>query len=123
MSSRYRGYGNMRGARTYLSSRENYVMSETEKNDAHERRKKAAEAAAKEPVVITTCLSTPMWPSPKSIMMFRAHGTPIPPPPPGYKGEIPPDYVDHIAWPAGAGPTADACENEEHEEEAEAPGM
>lgn len=117
MSSRYRGYGNMRGARTYLSSRENYIMSETEKNDTHERRKKAAEAAEKEPVVIATCLSSPIWPSPKSIMMFRAHGTPIPPPPAGYKGEIPADYADHIAWPAGAG------EEEEHKEEAEAPGM
>lgn len=123
MSSRYRGYGNARGARTYLSSRENYVMSETEKNDAHERRKKAAEAAKKEPAVIATCLSTPMWPSPISIMRFRAHGTPIPPPPPGYKGEIPADYADHIAWPAAAGPSADASEDEEHEEEAEAPGM
>ncbi|MFC5512814.1 hypothetical protein ACFPOU_17055 [Massilia jejuensis] len=99
-------------------------MSETEKNEAHERRKKAAEAAANEPVVIPTCLATPIWPSPMSIMRWEAHGTPIPPPPEGYKGQIPERYAAHIAWPAGAGAPSDAVEGEEQEEEAvDAPGM
>ena len=121
--SRYRSYGNARGARTYLSSREEFTMSEPEKNEAFERRRKAAAAAAaRAPRVAETSLSKPMWPSPMSIMRFEMQGTPIPPPPEGYTGPIPEKYADHIAWPAAQKVTIGA-EEEEEQEEADAPRM
>ena len=121
--SRHRSYGNARGARTYLSRREEFTMSEAEKNDAFQRRKRAAEATAKEKAFVPSGLATPIWPSPMSIMRFKAHGTPIPPPPEGYTGEIPERYAAHIAWPATATAAIGAEEDEECDEEADAPGM
>lgn len=118
---RYRGYGSARGARTYLSNREEFTMSEAEKHEAFERRKKAAEAAAQVKPFVPTALAKPIWPSPVSLMRFEAHGTPIPPPPEGYKGPIPDRYAAHIAWPANVG-TMDAEEAEE-QEAADAPRM
>ena len=124
--SRYRSYGNARGARTYLSSREEFTMSEDEKNAAFERRRKAAAsasaAALTAPKVASTSLFQSVWPSPMSIMRFEAHGTPIPPPPEGYTGPIPDKYAPHIAWPASVDATTEADEGEEIEE-TEAPGM
>ena len=122
--SRYRGYGYARGASTYLSNRDEFTMTEEEKNEAYQRRKKAAEAPVKATVLVPISLANPIWPSPMSIMRFEAHGTPIPPPPEGYKGPIPERYAAHIAWPAGAATTVDAEENEERDEEAaDAPRM
>lgn len=120
--SRYRSYGKAPGARNYLSSREEFTMSEAEKNEAFERRKKAAEAAEREKAFVPTTLATPIWPSPKSIMRWEAHGTPIPPPPEGYTGPIPDRYAAHIAWPAPVSMQIDEEECEEGEE-AHAPGM
>ena len=117
--SRYRGYGNAGNARTYLSSREEFTMSETEKNEAYLRRRKAAEAAAAAPkeAVASTSLFAPIWPSPMAIMRFGAHGTPIPTPPEGYTGPIPEKYAPFIA---NVGPCA-AMDAEEEEEQEEAP--
>lgn len=125
--SRYRSYGKAPGARTYLSSRDEFVMSESEKHEAYERRRKAAAeaeaAAASVSRVAETSLSKPMWPSPMSIMRFELQGTPIPPPPEGYTGHIPAKYAHHIAWPAAEETTAPAEEDDAHEEQVTAPGM
>jgi len=120
--SRYRGYGNAGNARTYLSRRDEFTMSETEKNEAFTRRRKAAEAAAAAPkaLVASTSLFAPMWPSPMSIMRFEAHGTPIPPPPEGYAGPIPEKYAAFIAKAVPA-VMMDTEEEEEQEEAAESP--
>lgn len=45
--SRFRGYGNARGTRTYISRREEYFLTEAEKHEAYLRRKAADEAAKK----------------------------------------------------------------------------
>lgn len=121
--SRYRSYGKAPGARTYLSRREEFTMNDAEKHEAFVRRKKAAETAAAQKKVFSIPLPMPMWPSPISIMQWRAHGTPIPPPPDDYAGPIPEQYAAHIAWPndSGAGMTSE--ESEEREEEADAPRM
>lgn len=120
--SRYRSYGKAPGARTYLSKREEFTMSDAEKNEAFVRRKKAAEAAAQKKV-FSISPPKPIWPSPISIMHLRAYGTPIPPPPEGYAGPIPEQYAAHIAWPTDAGAVMTSEESEEHEVEAEAPRM
>lgn len=120
--SRYRSYGKAPGARTYLSRREEFTMSDAEKHEAFVRRKKAEEAAAQKKV-FSIPAPKPMWPSPISIMQWRAHGTPIPPPPDDYAGPIPDQYADHIAWPTYAGAVMTSEESEEHEEEADAPRM
>lgn len=120
--SRYRGYAKAPGARTYLSSRDEFTMSEDEKNEAYLRRRKAAEAAAaapKEPRVASTSLYAQMWPSPMAIMRFEAHGTPIPPPPEGYAGPIPEKYAA-FANPVPCA-ALEAEEEEEEEEAAESP--
>lgn len=120
--SRYRSYGKAPGARTYLTRREEFTMSDAEKDEAFVRRKKAAEAAAQKKV-FSPPPPKPMWPSAMSIQRWRAHGTPIPPPPNDYAGPIPEQYAAHIAWPTDAAPVMVAEESEEHEEEADAPRM
>lgn len=116
--SRYRNYGKAPGARTYLSKREEFTMSDAEKDEAFVRRKKAAEAAGQKKA-FSIPPPKPIWPSPISIMHLRAYGTPIPPPPEGYAGPIPEQYAAHIAWPAKVGAASVAAENGEQEEEEE----
>lgn len=113
--SRYRGYGNTKGTRTYLSRREEFTMSDEEKHEAYLRRRKAEEAAAAAPKapVSPSRLFAPMWPAPMDIMRFRAHGTPIPPPPAGLTGYIPEQY-------AAFANIAPCCPEDAGEEEAEA---
>lgn len=58
---RFRSYGNARGARTYLSRREEYSLSDDEKHEAYKRRSSAIQAPVKPMPVPKLVPVQPFW--------------------------------------------------------------
>jgi hypothetical protein len=58
---RFRNYGNARGARTYLSRRDEYSLSDDEKHEAYKRRSSAIQAPVKPMPVPKLVPVQPFW--------------------------------------------------------------
>lgn len=128
---RFRSYGNARGARTYLSRREEYALSDDEKHEAYKRRSSAIQAPVKPMAIPKLVPVQPFWAPTVDYDAMLAASEPAP----EYKPTAAPTPAPAMgparapmeAAPRIAAQTLDLfSESEEDDEEegaSEAPGM
>ncbi len=128
---RFRSYGNARGARTYLSRREEYALSDDEKHEAYKRRSSAIQAPVKPMAIPKLVPVQPFW-APTvdyDAMLAASEPAPVykptaaPTPAPAMGPARAPMQATPMTAPQTLDLFAESEEDDEEEGASEAPGM